>query len=160
LQDRPRAADLGTGAGRAPAGGGGDDPMTRAPVDQIADAVLYEGYLLYPYRPSSVKNRQRWTFGGLYPPAHSPGPAGADASAMQTECLVLGGAGTTLRARVRFLRLQQRTVGRLTPPLDGWPAAGEPAFEGVESLWIGDKIYPAWQEAAEQEIDTGDLALG
>ena len=32
-----------------------------------AAAVLYEGYLLYPYRPSSVKNRQRWTFGGLFP---------------------------------------------------------------------------------------------
>ena len=32
-------------------------------VDQIAKAVLYEGYMLYPYRPSSVKNRQRWNFG-------------------------------------------------------------------------------------------------
>jgi hypothetical protein len=39
-------------------------------VDQIANAVLYEGYLLYPYRPS-VKNRQRWTFGGLYPRPYS-----------------------------------------------------------------------------------------
>ncbi len=38
-------------------------------VRSIADAVMYEGYMLYPYRPSSVKNRQRWTFGGLYPEA-------------------------------------------------------------------------------------------
>ena len=30
----------------------------------IADAVLYEGYLLYPYRASSSKNRSRWQFGG------------------------------------------------------------------------------------------------
>ena len=40
--------------------------MNQALVDRIVNAVLYEGYLLYPYRPS-VKNRQRWTFGGLYP---------------------------------------------------------------------------------------------
>ena len=38
-------------------------------VDPIAQAVLYEGYILYPYRPS-VKNRQRWTFGGIYPEAY------------------------------------------------------------------------------------------
>ncbi len=44
--------------------------MNRALVDQIASAVLYEGYILYPYRPS-VKNRQRWTFGGLVPRAYS-----------------------------------------------------------------------------------------
>ncbi len=44
--------------------------MNQALVDQIASAVLYEGYILYPYRPS-VKNRQRWTFGGLVPRAYS-----------------------------------------------------------------------------------------
>ena len=36
-------------------------------VEKIADAVLYEGYILYPYRASSTKNRQRWNFGTLYP---------------------------------------------------------------------------------------------
>ena len=34
----------------------------------VADAVLYEGYLLYPYRASSAKNRSRWQFGVLGPP--------------------------------------------------------------------------------------------
>ena len=38
-------------------------------VEKIANAVLYEGYMLYPYRPSSTKNRQRWNFGTLYPQA-------------------------------------------------------------------------------------------
>ena len=41
--------------------------MNFAPVDAIVKAVLYEGYILYPYRASNVKNRQRWTFGGVYP---------------------------------------------------------------------------------------------
>ena len=38
-----------------------------SPVESVVQALLYEGYMLYPYRPSSVKNRQRWTFGGVYP---------------------------------------------------------------------------------------------
>ena len=44
--------------------------MNQGLVDQIAAAVLYEGYILYPYRPS-VKNRRRWTFGGIVPRAYS-----------------------------------------------------------------------------------------
>ena len=68
-------------------------------VDKIANAVLYEGYMLYPYRPSSVKNRQRWTFGGLYPRPWSAAQGGGDAWAMQTECLATGGGGTKLSAR-------------------------------------------------------------
>ena len=34
---------------------------------KIADAVLYEGYLLYPYRASAAKNRVRWQWGVLAP---------------------------------------------------------------------------------------------
>ena len=45
--------------------------MKRGIVEQIADSVLYEGYILYPYRPSALKNRQRWNFGGLCPPAYA-----------------------------------------------------------------------------------------
>jgi hypothetical protein len=42
-------------------------------VRAIADAVLYEGYVLWPYRRSALKNQRRWTFGGVYPRAHSEG---------------------------------------------------------------------------------------
>ena len=34
---------------------------------KIADAVFYEGYLLYPYRASSRKNQLRLQFGVLAP---------------------------------------------------------------------------------------------
>src|SRR4051794_10305140 len=64
-------------------------------VEKVANAVLYEGYMLYPYTASSVKNRQRWNFGVLSPPAY-------DTSEMQTECLVLG--DSSVSARVRFLQ--------------------------------------------------------
>ena len=100
--------------------------MNRATVDRIADAVLYEGYILYPYRPS-VKNRQRWTFGGLYPEAYCRAQAGADASSNQTECLIHGGADATVEAVVRFLHLTARVVGAFDSPLTEWPADGEPS---------------------------------
>src|SRR6202453_1956660 len=91
-------------------------------VDQIANAVLYEGYLLYPYRPA-VKNRQRWTFGGLYPRAYSEAHSGSDAWRMQTECLVRGTDSTTLKVEVRFLHLIDRSIGKLEPPREDWTTA-------------------------------------
>ena len=66
--------------------------MNLARVDQIAKAVLYEGYMLYPYRPSSVKNQQRWNFGVVYPQAYSEAQGGEEACSMRTECLVSGSA--------------------------------------------------------------------
>src|SRR5947209_13370941 len=100
--------------------------MNHAAVDRIANAVLYEGYILYPYRPS-VKNRQRWTFGGLYPRAYSEARGGTDAWTMQTECLVSGGPDTTLEVIVRFLHLVARQVGETTPHAEVRPER-EPAF--------------------------------
>jgi hydrogenase maturation protease len=59
--------------------------MKNALVEKLARALLYEGYILYPYRPS-VKNQQRWTFGGVYPPAWSAAQEGADPQAMPLLC--------------------------------------------------------------------------
>jgi hypothetical protein len=74
-------------------------------VDDIASAILYEGYLLYPYRASAIKNKQRWNFGVLYPREYAEKQSGADAWRMQTECLATPAASAKLEVRVRFLRL-------------------------------------------------------
>jgi hydrogenase maturation protease len=133
--------------------------MNRALVDRIADAVLYEGYILYPYRPA-LKNRQRWTFGGLYPEAWCQAQgAGSDASASQTECLVAGGPETTFEAVARFLHLTARRVGEYDPPLAQWPGDAPP-FRPVEALRVGDRLYHAWQEAEEREVCLGEVTLG
>jgi hydrogenase maturation protease len=81
-------------------------------ADQIAKAVLYEGYMLYPYRPSSVKNRQRWNFGVLHPQQYCEVQAGSDACSMRIECLVRGSSVTKLETRLRFLQLQERTTSQ------------------------------------------------
>jgi hypothetical protein len=77
-------------------------------VEKIANAVLYEGYLLYPYRSSAVKNQQRFNFGVLYPRRHCEQNPGSDAWEMQTECLVRGSAATTVSIKARFLQLVER----------------------------------------------------
>jgi len=75
-----------------------------AAVEKLANAVLYEGYILYPYRPSSIKNQKRFNFGVLVPQAYSAAENGTEAYQMQTECLVEGGPQTILAAKVRFLQ--------------------------------------------------------
>jgi hypothetical protein len=77
-------------------------------IEKIANAILYEGYLLYPYRSSAVKNHQRFNFGVLYPRQHCEQNPGSDAWEMQTECLVHGSAVTTIEIKTRFLQLVER----------------------------------------------------
>ena len=50
--------------------------MTLSLARTVADAVLYEGYLLYPYRSSARKNQVRWQFGVLGPPGAAADGAG------------------------------------------------------------------------------------
>ena len=68
-------------------------------VEQVARSVMYEGYMLYPYTATAVKNQHRWNFGVLYPPAY-------DTALMQTDCLAQAGPAAVLTASVRFLQLE------------------------------------------------------
>jgi hypothetical protein len=81
--------------------------MNATVVEKIANAVLYEGYLLYPYRSSAVKNQQRFNFGVLYPRAYCDLQAGLDASEIRTECLVAGSNTTNIEVKVRFLQMAE-----------------------------------------------------
>jgi hypothetical protein len=101
-----------------------------APMDiarGVADAVLYEGYLLYPYRASSRKNQVRWQWGVLVPPAYAAGGHGEYATS-HSECLLEPGTDPVLHIRLRFLQLQHRSGG--------------------------DGPVPEFDEAVEHEIDS------
>lgn len=119
------------------------------PVQKIAAAVLYEGYVLWPYRRSAIKNQQRWTFGGVYPPAYSELQAGSDPCVVQTECLVVGEA-PALDVTIRLLHLVERRVGRQNA--DG-------ALDFVDELHVGDERYLTWEEATEREATLDGLKL-
>jgi hypothetical protein len=73
-------------------------------VPKIADAVLYEGHVLYPYRPSALKNQHRYPFGTLYPPAFCEAHRAGDESSLRLECLLLGDATANAAIRLRFLQ--------------------------------------------------------
>jgi hypothetical protein len=106
------------------------------PVRAIADAVLYEGYILWPYRRSAMKNRRRFTFGGVYPPEHANAHSD-DPSTMRTEVLVTGEGG--IDVTVRFLQVVERTI------LD----RGD---QPVDQLEIDGALHLSWQEAVEREV--------
>lgn len=95
--------------------------MNWSPAERIADAVLHEGYLLYPYRPSALKNRRRWTFGVLCPPAFCSREAAGDRSSTRTACLVEGGGETRVAAKVRFLQQIEQSVEERAVELDEVP---------------------------------------
>jgi hypothetical protein len=82
--------------------------MRTAAVEQIANAILYEGFLLYPYRASALKNQRRWNFGVVYPRAYSEERGGVDPWEMRTECLCQAGPLSAIQIKVRFLRLTER----------------------------------------------------
>jgi hypothetical protein len=113
----------------------------------VADAVLYEGYLLYPYRATSSRNQSRWQWGVL-------GPAGAaeagigEEDTIAAQFLVDGAQAITLM--VRFLHLQHRRPERDT---------GRGRFEPVDELITPTSSWLAWDEAVEYEKSFGPLAL-
>ncbi|HET9743791.1 MAG TPA: hypothetical protein VFQ00_13660 [Terriglobales bacterium] len=72
-------------------------------VEKIARAVLYEGYLLYPYRRSSLKNRQPWSFGTLLPQSWSE--PRAEKFRMESQCLATVNDATQIAISIRFLQL-------------------------------------------------------
>lgn len=127
-------------------------------VEKIADAVLYEGYMLYPYRASSVKNRQRFNWGALAPESYSAATGGTEACSMQTECLAQGDEKTTLDIKIRFLHLTNRLIGKLETSLNELPENFED-FQLVPSLEIGGKLFQTWQEAVECEVDFPTINL-
>ena len=117
---------------------------------KIAEAVLYEGYLLWPYRRSARKNQQRWTFGGVYPRAYSEARGEDDPWIMQTQCLVLGDGETAVEVSVRFLHVVERKVNQNNP---------EGTLEFVDELRVGGERYLSWDEATERELAVGRLKL-
>jgi hypothetical protein len=92
-------------------------------VRRVADAVLYEGYILYPYRASAAKNQSRWQFGVLMPPGYAATDP-SETTGTQAECVLEATGAVAIEVIVRFLQVQRRTSAH----------------------------EPAWDEATEHEV--------
>lgn len=114
----------------------------------VADAVLYEGYLLYPYRADSAKNRSRWQFGVLGPAGAAERGIGEDAS-LRAQVLVAPGERPVVSGVVRFLQLQRRSAERTV--------GGR--HEQVEDLQCGAQRWLSWDEAVACEVAVDELPV-
>lgn len=114
----------------------------RARAEQVAATLLYEGYLLYPYRASSAKNRSRWTFGSLYPHSVSGEP-----HRLQVQCLLRAPEGSALAVRVRFLQVMQ--CGAVQRALEREAGMGRFRFEAGSE---GEGEAPGEYLAIEGEL--------
>jgi hypothetical protein len=77
------------------------------PIEALVHAVLYEGYALYPYRPSSLKNQKRFAFGVIYPRAWAERML--EPSYLRVEVVA---TSPDVSAEVRFLRLPRNEGAR------------------------------------------------
>jgi hypothetical protein len=96
----------------------------------IAEAVLYEGYLLWPYRRSALKNQKPFGWGDLDPDGRP---------LMRAQCLLEGGDPAAVEVTARFLQMVsdvgvEREVG--PGPISFPPVAGELTV-AAESLGPG-----------------------
>ena len=82
-------------------------------VRKIADAVLYEGSIRYPYRAPARKNHSRWRSGVVMAPGYAAADP-AETSATRAECVLEHAGRPAVRVIVRFLQVQRRTAGDRT----------------------------------------------
>lgn len=104
----------------------------------VADAVLLEGYVLYPYRSTAPKNQLRWAFGVLAPAAWTEA-GGSDPSWMEAQCLVEADAGAEVSGKLRFMRSCRRSV--------------EVEGREVDALEVDGRLLVPWDEGEVREVD-------
>ncbi|MBX5448520.1 hypothetical protein [Thermogemmatispora sp.] len=127
-------------------------------IQAIAEAVLYEGYLLYPYRHSALKNRQRWTYGVIYPRAYSEAGGEVEPWCMQTECLLEAetDADPRLAVSVRFLHLMRCWRAEVEKSV----GAEEPGQSQERApLWVQSSLEHTWEEGIERSVSVMGLPL-
>src|SRR5580693_4873691 len=102
-------------------------------AEKIAAAILYEGYILYPYRSTAIKNRQRWNFGTLYPRIYAEAQRPVELFRLVAECLVLPEANPSLDVKISFLQLIRQQC--LEPAHGNDPRSlSDPSLEWEEAV--------------------------
>jgi hypothetical protein len=114
-------------------------------VEKIAAAILYEGYILYPYRSTAIKNRQRWNFGTLYPRVYAEAQRPQEPFGLVAECLVTAGANASLDMRISFLQLVPQQQGLSAADSEDMHTLSDPSL--------------AWDEAVERTSEHANLSL-
>lgn len=114
--------------------------MSTQTARALADAVMYEGYVLYPYTASARKNRSRWQFGVLVPPSFAV--RNGEPSRVRVDLPARRAGAPQVELTLRFLHVQRRLVF----------ARANGDFTPVERLTVDYRDYVTWDEAMPQEV--------
>ena len=77
-------------------------------IEKIADAILYEGYNLFPFRKSSLKNQKRFNFGIVSPKCWAENRTN-NAFFQQTEVLIFSkDRDFNISMKIRFLQVEDK----------------------------------------------------
>jgi hypothetical protein len=127
--------------------------MSLDEVRRIADAVLYEGYILYPYRASAQKNRSRWQFGVLMPPVYAAADP-SEAATLQAECVFEHDGRPAVEVAIRFLQVQRRHTPGAVPPEWDEAVEQEVAVTAASPALLGDGIVTRFSVPGGEETET------
>jgi hypothetical protein len=123
---------------------------------RIADAVLYEGYILYPYRASAQKNRSRWQFGVVMAPGYAAVDP-SESSVTRTECVLEHSGQPSVQVILRFLQVQRRSAEGTAPGQRTWDEAVEHELEftaGTADL-LGPGLVSAFSVPGGEDHEPG-----
>ena len=132
----------------------GHTAMNLGAVRSIADAVLYEGYILYPYRASSAKNQSRWQFGVVMAPGYAAADS-SESSFTQAEVVLAHTGQPVVQVILRFLQVQRRTTEGSG---QGWDEAVEREIEVTADAGalLGDGVVAEFAIAGGEEREPLD----
>ncbi len=118
-------------------------------AEKIAAAILYEGYILYPYRPTAIKNRQRWNFGTLYPRVYAEAQNPQEPFRLQAECIIIADESATVDIKIRYLQLISQ--GRTRESIE------DQTGQKISSELADSSL--AWEEGVERTSEHSQLLL-
>jgi hypothetical protein len=120
------------------------------PVEALIEAVLYDGHLVWPYRPSPPGSLRRSPFRGLYPAGYHSASPQEERPNLICQCLVEGARPREISIELRFLHQVHRQVlqrmGEQERPVDELRAGGE--------------LFLTWDEAVERRSTLPPTSLG
>src|SRR4029078_649503 len=125
-----------------------DKPGSKSILEDLTHTLLYEGYALYPYHRSAIKNQKPVPFGVVFPGDYNTCNVHAH-SKLQTQCIVTGSKDPLVNISVRFLHLRKT---ELYDPAEYRQAP-------INDINIRGKSYQAGWQTTERTVSTADLQI-
>jgi hypothetical protein len=122
-------------------------------LENLTRTLLYEGYSLYPYYRSAIKNQKPIPFGVIFPKDYNAHYEHSHSN-MQSQNILTGNDDLTVAINVRFLHLRKTELFQKNSNSDNNDDYA-PAF----SLDIYGNIYQAGWQTIERKISTGNLRV-